>query len=199
MKLERLICILSLLLDQDKIIAPKLAEHFEVSRRTIQTDIESLCRSGIQIVIAQGAGGGISILRGYHVDRTVLTTPEMQAILAGLRSLDSVSSTRRYAHLMGHLSVGTGGLDLNYGLPSCIILHQMPLLLLTKQTRFQYGDQTHNPFRRRYAHPFLSLAQHPHANRRQAMFHAKPHCRSPVCADCRTTRLWFVSFAILFS
>lgn len=110
MKMERLIGILSILLQREKVTAPELAEHFEVSRRTIQRDIESLCRAGIPISTAQGAGGGISIMEGYRVDRTVLTAPEMQAILAGLRSLDSVSGTRRYVQLMEKLSAGTGGL-----------------------------------------------------------------------------------------
>ena len=110
MKMERLIGILSILLQREKVTAPELAEQFEVSRRTIQRDIESLCRAGIPIATAQGAGGGISIMEGYRVDRTVLTAPEMQAILAGLRSLDSVSGTRRYAQLMEKLSAGTGGL-----------------------------------------------------------------------------------------
>ena len=100
MKMERLIGILSILLQQEKVTAPELAEQFEVSRRTIQRDIESLCGAGIPIATAQGAGGGISIMEGYRVDRTVLTAPEMQAILAGLRSLDSVSGTRRYAQLV---------------------------------------------------------------------------------------------------
>ena len=111
MKMERLIGILSILLQRDKVTAPELAEQFEVSRRTIQRDIESLCQAGIPIATAQGTGGGISILEGYRVDRTVLTTPEMQAILAGLRSLDSVSGTRRYAQLMEKLSAGSGGRD----------------------------------------------------------------------------------------
>ena len=110
MKMERLIGILSILLQRERVTAPELAEQFEVSRRTIQRDIESLCRAGIPIVTAQGAGGGISIMEGYRVDRTVLTDPEMQAILAGLRSLDSVSGTRRYAQLMEKLSAGTGAL-----------------------------------------------------------------------------------------
>ena len=110
MKMERLIGILSILLQREKVTAPELAEQFEVSRRTIQRDIESLCRAGIPISTAQGAGGGISIMEGYRVDRTVLTGPEMGAILAGLRSLDSVSGTRRYAKLMEKLSAGTGGL-----------------------------------------------------------------------------------------
>ena len=110
MKMERLIGILSILLQRERITAPELAEQFEVSRRTIQRDIESLCRAGIPIATAQGAGGGTSIMEGYRVDRTVLTAPEMQAILAGLRSLDSVSGTRRYAQLMEKLSAGTGAL-----------------------------------------------------------------------------------------
>ena len=110
MKTERLIGILSILLQREKVTAPQLASRFEVSRRTIQRDIESLCGAGIPIRTAQGAGGGISIMDGYRVDRTVLTAPEMQAILAGLRSLDSVSGTRRYAQLMEKLSVGASGL-----------------------------------------------------------------------------------------
>ena len=108
MKTERLIGILSILLQQEKVTAPQLAREFEVSRRTIQRDVESLCRAGIPIFTAQGAGGGISIMEGYRVDRTVLTAPEMQAILAGLRSLDSVSGTRRYTQLMEKLSAGSG-------------------------------------------------------------------------------------------
>lgn len=110
MRLDRLIGILSLLLQREKITAPELAARFEVSRRTIQRDIEALCRAGIPIATAQGSGGGISILEGYRVDRTLLTAPEMQAILAGLRSLDSVSGTRRYAQLMEKLCAGAGTL-----------------------------------------------------------------------------------------
>ncbi len=105
-KTERLIGILAILLQREKVTAPELAEQFEVSRRTIQRDVETLCRAGIPICTAQGAGGGIFIMEGYRVDRTLLTTPEMQAILAGLRSLDSVSGTRRYAQLMEKLSAG---------------------------------------------------------------------------------------------
>ena len=110
MKMERLIGILSILLQRERVTAPELAEQFEVSRRTIQRDVEALCRAGIPISTLPGAGGGISIMEGYRVDRTVLTAPEMQAILAGLRSLDSVSGTRRYAQLMEKLSAGAGSL-----------------------------------------------------------------------------------------
>ena len=70
MKMERLIGILSILLQREKVTAPALAEQFEVFRRAIQRDIEFLCRACIPIATAQGAGGGISIMEGYRVDRT---------------------------------------------------------------------------------------------------------------------------------
>lgn len=106
MKIDRLIGILSVLLQQDMVTAPCLAERFEVSRRTINRDIEDLCRAGIPIVTMPGAGGGISIMENYKVDRTVFTTREMQDILAGLRSLDSVSGTNQYGLLMEKLAAG---------------------------------------------------------------------------------------------
>lgn len=106
MKIERLIGILAVLLQKEQVTAPYLAEKFEVSRRTISRDVESLCQAGIPIVTAQGKNGGISIMEGYRMDRTLLTSRDMQAILAGLRSLDSVSGTNRYRELMEKLSVG---------------------------------------------------------------------------------------------
>lgn len=107
MKIDRHIGILSILLQREKVTAPYLAERFEVSRRTINRDIEGLCRAGIPIVTEQGRNGGISIMEGYRVDKTLLTSSEMQAILSGLRSLDSVSGSNRYQLLMDKLSVGS--------------------------------------------------------------------------------------------
>ncbi len=107
MKIERLIGILSILLQKDTVTAPYLAEHFEVSKRTINRDIEDLCMAGIPICTKQGQGGGISIMDGYKMERTLLTNAEMQDILAGLRSLDSVNGTNRYGQLMEKLSVGS--------------------------------------------------------------------------------------------
>lgn len=73
MKIDRLIGILSVLLQKDKTTAPELAERFEVSKRTINRDIEALNNAGIPISTTQGKGGGISIMEGYRIDRTILT------------------------------------------------------------------------------------------------------------------------------
>lgn len=110
MKLDRLIGILALLLQRESITAPELAARFEVSRRTILRDVDALCRAGIPIASRQGAGGGFSIMEGYRVDRALLTGAEMRAILTGLRTLDSVSGTQRYAQLMEKLSAGSSSM-----------------------------------------------------------------------------------------
>ena len=107
MKIDRMIGILSILLQEEKTTAPELAERFEVSKRTINRDIEALCKAGIPIHTAQGTGGGISIMDGYRMDRTILTSKDMQMILAGLRSLDSVSGSRYYGQLMEKIQTGS--------------------------------------------------------------------------------------------
>ena len=107
MKIDRLIGILSVLLQKDKTTAPELAERFEVSKRTINRDIEALNNAGIPISTTQGNGGGISIMDGYRIDRTILTSKDMQMILAGLRSLDSVSGSSYYSQLMEKIKAGS--------------------------------------------------------------------------------------------
>ena len=107
MKTERLIGILSVLLQKEQVTAPELAEMFEVSRRTISRDIDALSAAGIPLYTLQGTGGGIRIMPGYRFDRTVLTNKDMQELLTGLRSLDSISGTNRYVQLMEKLSAGS--------------------------------------------------------------------------------------------
>lgn len=107
MKIDRLIGILSILLRQERVTAPYLAEKFEVSRRTINRDVEALCKAGIPLVTVQGKNGGISIMEGYRMDRTLLTAGEMESILTGLQGLDSVSGTNRYRQLMEKLVPGS--------------------------------------------------------------------------------------------
>lgn len=110
MKIDRLIGILSVLLQEEKVTAPILARKFEVSRRTINRDIEALCKAGIPIVALPGAGGGLKIMEGYRMDRTLLTSKDMKMILTGLRSLDSVSKSQYYGQLMEKIKTGSSEL-----------------------------------------------------------------------------------------
>lgn len=103
-KIDRLIGIITILLQKDKVTAPFLAERFEVSRRTINRDIENICKAGIPIVTMQGYDGGISIADGYKIDKTVFTSDELQSIFIGLKGLESVSDTAHTNKLMDKLS-----------------------------------------------------------------------------------------------
>jgi predicted DNA-binding transcriptional regulator YafY len=91
MKLDRLMGILTILLQNDRVTAPFLAEKFEVNRRTIGRDIDALCMAGIPIVTHQGIGGGISIAEGFKLDKSVLTANELSDIIAALKGIGSVS------------------------------------------------------------------------------------------------------------
>ncbi|WP_341472406.1 YafY family protein [Clostridium rectalis] len=99
-KIDRLIGILTILLQKERVTAPELSKKFEVSRRTINRDIEDLCKAGIPLVTSQGVGGGICIAEGYKVDKTLFTSKEIQSIFAGLKSLDSVSGDSKYKQLV---------------------------------------------------------------------------------------------------
>ncbi len=101
MKIDRLLGIVMILLQKEKVTAPFLAEKFEVSRRTINRDIEDLCKAGIPVVTTQGGNGGISIADGYRIDKSVLTYQEMEHVVAALRGMDSITSKVGTDQLLG--------------------------------------------------------------------------------------------------
>lgn len=105
MKIDRLLGIVMILLQKDRVTAPFLADKFEVSRRTINRDIEDLCMAGIPIVTTQGGKGGITIADGYRVDKSVLTYEELQSIITGLKGMDSISSETKSEQLLNKFFV----------------------------------------------------------------------------------------------
>ncbi len=104
MKLDRLLGILTILLQNSRVTAPQLAEKFEVSRRTIGRDIEALCRAGIPVVTMQGGGGGVSIAEGYKLDKSVLTADELSGIVAALKGIGSISEQPQLERTLEKLS-----------------------------------------------------------------------------------------------
>ena len=51
--------------------APQLAEHFEVSVRTIYRDIDALSAAGVPVYSTPGKGGGVSLLEGYTLQMCI--------------------------------------------------------------------------------------------------------------------------------
>lgn len=111
MKIDRLVSILSVLLQKEKVTTTYLAEKFEVSKRTILRDIESLNKAGIPIVTTQGNGGGVSIMESYKLDKTLLSSRDLRSIIAGLKGLDSVSGGNQYRQLMEKLHVDSSAVS----------------------------------------------------------------------------------------
>ncbi|MCL2843707.1 MAG: YafY family transcriptional regulator [Oscillospiraceae bacterium] len=109
MKLDRLLGILTTLLQTERVTAPQLAEKFEVNRRTIGRDIDALCQAGIPVVTHPGAGGGISIAEGFKLDKSVLTTDELSGIIAALKGIGSVSEPSQIERTLDKFHSGETG------------------------------------------------------------------------------------------
>ena len=90
MKIDRLVSIIMVLLDKERIGAQELADMFEVSPRTIYRDIDTINMAGIPIRSVSGVGGGFEIMQKYKIDKNVFSTDDLSAILMGLSSLSDM-------------------------------------------------------------------------------------------------------------
>ncbi|MDE7031151.1 MAG: YafY family transcriptional regulator [Lachnospiraceae bacterium] len=91
MKIERLYAITVYLLNHGKTSARSLAEYFEVSTRTIQRDIDSLCIAGIPVISTEGATGGYEISDRFALEKGFATRGDYSYILTALQGLVSAS------------------------------------------------------------------------------------------------------------
>lgn len=78
MKIERLLSIIILLLDKQIISANTLAKNFEVSKRTIYRDIETLEYAGFPIISYPGINGGFGLLDTFKIHSFTFSDYEKQ-------------------------------------------------------------------------------------------------------------------------
>ncbi len=90
MKIDRLVSIILLLLEKERVGAQQLADLFEVSPRTIYRDIDAINLAGIPVRATPGVGGGFEIMQNYKLDRKVFSADDLSAILMGLSSLSGM-------------------------------------------------------------------------------------------------------------
>lgn len=103
MKIDRHLAILNLLSEYPTLTAPYLAEKLEVSRRTINRDVEDLCKAGIPIICKQGNNGGISLMEGYKIDKTILKKKDLESIFTALNGLNSIDGSDHIHKLLARL------------------------------------------------------------------------------------------------
>ncbi|MCL2633947.1 MAG: YafY family transcriptional regulator [Oscillospiraceae bacterium] len=91
MKINRLIEITTILLNRGTVTATELAERFGVSTRTIYRDIDVLSCAGVPVFATQGARGGISIMDGYTLNRTVISKSDSDSIIFALSAMKAAN------------------------------------------------------------------------------------------------------------
>lgn len=98
MKINRIITIIMILLQKDRISAKVLSEKLDVSLRTIYRDIQVIERAGIPIITYAGSQGGISILKDYKISKGLFTKDDVTVLLKGLNLLSSpiLSDNEKY-------------------------------------------------------------------------------------------------------
>ncbi len=91
MRVERLFEIVTILLSKGTVSAKYLAQHFDVSTRTIYRDVDVLSVSGIPVYMKKGYGGGISLMEGYQMDKAMLSDKDIESILLSVGALSATN------------------------------------------------------------------------------------------------------------
>jgi predicted DNA-binding transcriptional regulator YafY len=83
-RFDRILGILLFLRSGQSVTATALAQHFEVSVRTIYRDLEALSALDIPIYAERGREGGFRLLEGYFLPPLMFSTQEAISLLLGL-------------------------------------------------------------------------------------------------------------------
>ncbi|OBZ14931.1 DNA-binding protein [Bacillus sp. FJAT-27264] len=89
-KVERLISIIMILLKKNIVSTSEFAQLFNVSKRTILRDMETLSLSNIPIYATHGVNGGYGIMDEYKVDKRLLSSNDLENILTALGGLEQI-------------------------------------------------------------------------------------------------------------
>lgn len=84
MKTARMFSILIYLLKKNIVSAEELADEFEVSKRTIYRDMDTLSSIGIPIISYLGKNGGFTLIDNYQLNKFTFNEEEKKFLLEGL-------------------------------------------------------------------------------------------------------------------
>ncbi|MFB8376057.1 helix-turn-helix transcriptional regulator [Paenibacillus taichungensis] len=119
-KIERLISIIMILLQKNVVSATDFAKLFNVSKRTILRDMETLGLSNIPIYAINGVNGGYGIMDEYKIDKRLLSSKDLENILTALGGLgkilfsDEVESTLKKIESMIGSTTSGGTIQLSF-------------------------------------------------------------------------------------
>ncbi|WP_342476413.1 YafY family protein [Paenibacillus sp. FSL H7-0350] len=119
-KVERLITIIMILLKKDIVPSTEFAQLFGVSKRTILRDMEALSLAHIPIYATPGVQGGYGIMEEYKMDKRLLSSSDLENILAALGGLgqilisEDVAMTIRKIEAMVSPLISKGSVQLSF-------------------------------------------------------------------------------------
>lgn len=83
-----------------KVKIKELAIMFDVSKKTIQRDLDKLSVLGIPIIVHRGKNGGVEIDKNYIIARQILKYSDYEALILALYIGESVSKKVKDSHLI---------------------------------------------------------------------------------------------------
>lgn len=89
-KIERLISIVMILLQKEVVSASEFSRLFNVTRRTIQRDMEALSYANIPIYAEYGPDGGYALMEEYKFDKRLLTHKDIENIIVALGGFEQL-------------------------------------------------------------------------------------------------------------
>ncbi|EOL50526.1 helix-turn-helix transcriptional regulator [Enterococcus caccae] len=83
-KIERILAIIVLLLDDDVVSTAQLSQRFNVTKRTIFRDMETIEMAGFPIISHPGRNGGFSLINSFKLRTYTYSESEKDALLNAL-------------------------------------------------------------------------------------------------------------------
>jgi len=122
MRTSRMIEMIYLLLDNRQQKAQVLADHFNVSTKTIYRDVETLSKAGIPIKMQQGVSGGIILDERYMTNQKKLSEREEKGLASAVENIKKLPNAqleyalkmlKQYFNEAGTLWVNTDDVSLD--------------------------------------------------------------------------------------
>lgn len=104
MKIDRLISIIMMLNNKERVTAKELSEKFNVSTKTITRDIETIELAGIPIVSYKGHDGGYGIIDTYKVNKASMTQKEITLLKSLLEGIKETYKNKEVLSLINKFS-----------------------------------------------------------------------------------------------
>lgn len=112
-KVERLISIIMVLLKKEVVSTKEFSQLFNVSKRTILRDMETLSLCNIPLYSVIGVKGGYGIMEEYKVDKRLLSSSDLQNILTALGGLEQILLTEEVETTIKKIEAMVSPLSLN--------------------------------------------------------------------------------------